>query len=665
MEVSNREKRSLIYRFFHNGVVIISITAIVVFFIVEALSRHNPLEAAMFMIQNPLVSICNCMLILAVLSPALLFRRRAFAICMFSLVWIGLGITNCIILANRMTPFNVKDLSNVKEGSQILRNYFSITNLILIGAIVAILVVIVILLFRKLPRRAEKTNYKKAIAGVIVIILLAFGTVQGGMKVGVLDTFFGSLPTAFAENGMPYSFLITWVKTGIDKPRGYSAEMIEGIFSGGELGEDGIYTPGKDDPKPAGKTPNIIYLQLESFIDPTQVKGFEYSEDPVPYYRQLMSEYSSGYITVPAVGAGTANVEFEAITGISARFFGPGEYPHKSVLTEKTCESAAFDMKSAGYTSHAIHNHRGAFYNRNTVFKHLGFDTFTCLEYMNNVVKTPKNWAKDSVLTENIMDALNSTEGQDYIYTISVQGHGKYPTEKVLEDPQIEVTKAPDEEQKWAYEYYANQVYEMDQFVKELTDTLSKYDEDVVLVMYGDHLPALNMTEDMMESGDLYKTQYVIWDNFGMKRVEKDLNAYDIHAEVTKRLGIHVGMLNRYHQNYSGKKNYMKNFKALAYDMLYGNCYIYGGKNPFKAPDMQMGVKEIKIDDIVKIGDRYYIKGQNFTEYSRISLDGEVLKTVYLGPTILALSEEVDPEKVSDMKVSQVEKNKEVLSTTE
>ena len=78
-----------------------------------------------------------------------------------------------------------------------------------------------------------------------------------------------------------------------------------------------------------------------------------------------------------------------------------------------------------------------------------------------------------------------------------------------------------------------------------------------------------------------------------------------------------------------------------------------------------MGVKDIKIDEVVKIGENYYIKGQNFTEYSKISLDGEILKTVYLGPTILALKEEVDPADVSRMKISQVEKNKEILSTTE
>ena len=659
------EERSPLYRFFHNSIVILVIASDADFFIIESLSRHNPIQGALFMVEHPLTSFCNCMLILAVLSLSLLFRRRAFAICMFSLVWIGLGITNCIVLTNRMTPFNVKDLSNLEEATQILRNYFSVMNLILIGAIIALLAILVIILFRKLPKRQEKTDFRKSVIAIVVIIALSFGVIQGGMATGVLDTFFGNLAYAYRDNGTPYSFLITWVKTGIDKPRKYSEEKIEGIFSGGELGSDKIYTPGEDDDKTADRTPNIIYLQLESFIDPTMVKGFKYSQDPVPNFRRLMKEYSTGYITVPAVGAGTANVEFEAITGISARFFGPGEYPHKSVLTEKTCESAAYDMKQLGYTSHAIHNHRGAFYNRNTVFSNLGFDTFTCLEYMHDVAKTPKNWAKDEVLIENIMDALRSTEGKDYIYTISVQGHGKYPTEQMIEDPVIQVTKAPSEEMKWAYEYYANQVYEMDKFVKDLTEVLSHYKEDVVLVMWGDHLPALSMTEDMMKSGDLYKTQYVIWDNFGMDRVEKDLTTYNVHAELTKRLGIHTGMLTQYHQNYSDQKNYMKNFKALAYDMLYGKRYIYGEKNPFKATDMQMGVKEIKIDEIVKIGERYYIKGQNFTEYSRISLNGEVLKTIYLGPTILALNEEVNPEDAKDMKVSQVEKNKEILSTTE
>ena len=80
---------------------------------------------------------------------------------------------------------------------------------------------------------------------------------------------------------------------------------------------------------------------------------------------------------------------------------------------------------------------------------------------------------------------------------------------------------------------------------------------------------------------------------------------------------------------------------------------------------MRMGINPIKIEEIVQIGEEYYIKGQNFTEYSKVSLDGEPLKTVYLGPTLLGLKEEVDPEDVVNMKISQVEKNDVILSTTE
>lgn len=652
-------------RLTNHPVLTLFIAAIILNLIIETLGRHSPIQSVLFLLQHPLVFFCNTMLVFAVLSLALFFRRWKFVACLLSLLWLALGITNGVILANRMTPFNVKDLSNLSEGWSIIGNYFSKVTLILICIAAAVLILAIVFLYRKLKPMEGRVHYRKTIVTVLIIGLITIGSITGGMRIGVLDTFFGNLAYAYRDNGVPYSFMITWLKTGIDKPRGYSEEMITDIFSKGELGKDGIYTPGKDDDKDVADKPNIIFLQLESFVDPTIVKDVEYSKDPIPNYRKLMKKYSSGYITVPAVGAGTANVEFEAMTGISARFFGPGEYPHKSVLTEKTCESIPYDLKQIGYTSHAIHNHRGAFYNRNKVFKNLGFDTFTCLEYMNNVVKTPKNWAKDALLTECIIDALQSSKGPDYIYTISVQGHGKYPDEEVLVDPEITVTKAPSEEMKWAYEYYANQVYEMDIFVKELTDTLEDYDEDIVLVMYGDHLPALDMTEEELTTGDLYKTQYIVWSNYGLEKKDKDTYTYEIPSELLKRLGISVGMLNKYHQNHRGEKNYKDNLEALSYDILYGKHYIFGGKNPYKPTDMQMGVKEIKIDEIVKIGEKYYIKGQNFTEFSKISLDGKVLKTVYLGPTILALNEEVDPEDVDKMKVSQVEKNKEILSTTE
>lgn len=652
-------------KYLKNYIVLLIVTAIVLNLIIETLARHSLIQSVAFMVQSPLVFICNTLMILSLISLAMLFKRRIFALSMLSLIWLALGIINGVILSNRMTPFTINDLSSLKDGLSIVTTYFSTLTMILAIAGVVVLILAIILLFRKAPKIKEKVNYKKSVAVIAVIIICTFGAFQAAIKVGILDTFFGNLAYGYRDNGVPYCFVVTWMDKGISKPDGYSAEQMQGIFTGGELGKDKIYTPGEDDDTDVKNKPNILFLQLESFIDPTLVEGLEFSQDPMPNYRQLMKEYSSGYLTVPAVGAGTANVEFEVMTGMSVKFFGPGEYPYKSILKETTCETTPYNLKLLGYSTHAIHNHRGAFYGRNKVFSNMGFDTFTSLEYMNNVMKTPKNWAKDAILTEEILDTLNSTEGSDYIYTISVQGHGKYPTEQVIEEPTITVTKAESEEQRWGYEYYANQVYEMDLFVKELTDTLSNFDEDVILVMYGDHLPALDMTEETMKNGSLYQTQYIIWNNFGMKKTDKDINAYELTSDLFDRLGISVGMMTKYQQNYKGTGNYKTNLKALAYDMLYGKQYIYGEKKPYEPSKLKMGVKDIKIDEVVKIGEDYYIKGQNFTEFSKISLDGEILDTVYLGPTILALKEEVDPEDVSRMKISQVEKNKEVLSTTE
>lgn len=649
--------------YLRNSIIFSALLALAMNIFIETMARHSLFATVRFFAESPMVFLFNTFIIFATYAFVSLFRRRLFWYVVISVPWLALGITNGIILLNRMTPFTVKDMANLNDGLSIVTNYLSTGTLIF--AIVGVLVILaaLVLLFLFGAKVQNEIHYKRNIAAVILIVLAFFGSWQLAIKTKTVDTFFGNLAYAYRDYGVPYCFISTWLKTGINKPADYSQQSVQKIFKNGELGKDKVYQPKKGDEDE--QHPNILFLQLESFIDPTLVEGFTYSKDPMPNFRKLMKEYSSGYLTVPSVGAGTANTEFESMTGISVKFFGPGEYPYKSILLEKTCESIPFDLKNIGYSTHAIHNHRGAFYGRNKVFPNLGFDTFTSLEYMNNVVRTAKNWAKDGLLTDEIIDAMKSTESRDYIYTISVQGHGKYPTEQLLENPEITVTEAPTEEQRWQYEYYVNQVYEMDLFVKELTDRLSQFDEDVVLVMYGDHLPALEMTEESMKNGELFDTQYIIWNNFGLKKQDKDVHSYQLGAEVLKQLGIQGGLITSYHQNYKDSKTYIQDLETLAYDMLYGEDYIYGGKSPFEPTDMRMGIRPIKIEDIVKIGEDYYIKGQNFTEYSKISLDGEVLSTIYLGPTILGLKEKVNPEDIDRMKISQVEKNKEILSTTE
>lgn len=606
----------------------------VLYFVIEAICRHSFTEAWTYMTTRPLVFAYNAAFIFTTMLIVYLFRKRIFWRIFVGSLWLFLGIVNGVLLLNRVTPFTGPDVKNLTDGLSIAKKYLTRTQMTIGAVLLGIAVLILLIILIRSPKYRGKLKYKVNIPLVLVGVLAFGGITQLALEKRVLSNYFGNIAIAYEDYGYPYCLATTIFNTGISAPRDYSESEIKRI----EKSEENLPETKE------GSHPNILFLQLESFFDPTLVNYLELSEDPIPNFRKLMKEYSSGYYKVPSVGAGTANTEFESITGMSLHYFGPGEYPYKSILKETTCESAPYVLKNLGYTAHAVHNNEANFYGRRSIFPNLGFDTFTSAEYMKDEnQKNPLGWTKDSVLTDEIVKCLDSTEGPDYVYTISVQGHGDYPSEPVLENPEITVSGAPTDELNNKWEYYVNQIHEMDNFVKELTDKLEDYPEDVVLVMYGDHLPTMGLTVEDVENKYLFQTEYVMWDNFGLKKKNENLAAYQMAAEVMDRVGIHEGTVFRYHQARRNTRNYQVDLETLQYDLLYGKRYSYGesGESPYLRTRMRMGIYDVTLDSIQCISEAdhtYYIKGTEFTPSSEIKLNGEWYDTVYINPTTLMIT---------------------------
>ena len=602
------------------------------YFLIEAISRHSFLEAWEYMTQRPLVFAYNTALIFTTSLLVYLFRRRCFWRVVVALFWLILGIINGVLLTTRVTPFTGPDLHLITDAMKIANKYLPFAGVVAVCILAGILVILLLVFFVKGPKYRGKLKYRYNIPLVLAGVFLFAGITQLALEKRVLSNYFGNIAFAYEDYGYPYCLVTTIFNTGISCPRDYSDEEIARI----EKTEKNLPETKE------GDYPNIIFLQLESFFDPTLVNYLKISEDPIPYFRSLMKEYSSGFYKVPSVGAGTANTEFESITGMSMHYFGPGEYPYKSILKETTCESAPYVLKNLGYSTHAIHNNEANFYGRKTIFPNLGFDTFISEEYMpEEDQKNPLGWVKDSVLTNEIMKCLESTKEPDYIYTISVQGHGAYPEEPLLEDPEITVSGSPTEERNYQWEYYVNQIHEMDNFVKELTETLSEYPEDVVLVMYGDHLPTMGLTVEDVDNKYLFQTQYVIWDNFGLKKIDDNLAAYQMAAEVMDRIGIHEGTIFRYHQARRNTKNYQVDLETLQYDILYGEKYAYDGENPFARTSMRLGLYDITLDSMELVSETdhtYYIRGTNFTPSCEVQINKEWYDTVYINENKLMIT---------------------------
>lgn len=602
------------------------------YFLIEMISRRSFSAAWTYMTTKPLVFAYNAALIFTTSLIVYLFRRRCFWRVLISILWLLLGIINGVILSNRVTPFTGPDLHLLTDGMAVLNKYLPAWGVVLALILLGFFALLLLILLIKAPKYKRKVKFRYDLLLVVIGVALFAGATQLALEKRVLSNYFGNIAFAYEDYGYPYCLAVTIFDTGISCPRDYSDKEITRI----EKTEDNLPATNED------SKPNIIFVQLESFFDPTLVEYLNISEDPIPNFRKLMKEYTSGYYKVPSVGAGTANTEFESITGMSLHYFGPGEYPYKSILKETTCESAPYVLKNLGYSTHAVHNNEANFYGRRSIFPNLGFDTFTSAEYMSEEEdKNPLGWTKDEVLTDEIIKCLDSTEESDYIYTISTQGHGAYPEEQLIDDPEITVSGAGTETQNNQWEYYCNEIHEMDNFVKELTDALADYPEDVILVMYGDHLPTMGLTVEDLKNKYLFQTQYVMWDNFGLEKKNENLAAYQMAAEVMDRAGIHEGTIFRYHQARRNTRNYQVDLETLQYDVLYGKKYSYDGESPFQRTKMRMGLYDVTLDsmeEVSTVDHTYRLKGTNFTPSSQVKLNGDWYDTVYVNPTTLMIS---------------------------
>lgn len=641
------QRERLLYILNRYSLVFHYLLACLVCFFIEVISRHSFLDAFSFMFDRSLVFLYNSLIVFTSLHLVYFFRRRALMRTLISVIWLFLGTINGCVLLKRVTPFSYTDLKLVNDLFTMQSNYFSQGEAIAVIILVAAVIAFIGILWKKGPKYTGKQHRVASILAVGAFALFIPMVTQAAVSNNILASYFENIAQGYKDYGFVYSFSASVVDRGMKAPDNYSDKTVQAAL-------DKVTVPATD---ASVEKPNIICVLLESFVDPNEVNFLECSKNPVPNFENLAANYSSGYLTVPVVGAGTANTEFEVLTGMGMRYFGLGEYPYKTILKTNSCESIADDLKNLGYGTAVVHNNGGNFYSRANAFSQMGFDNFTSKEMMDITEYTPLGtWPTDDILVNEVAKALDATPQQDFIYTITVQGHGAYPTDKVIENPEISVTGADSEEANNEWEYYVNEIHEVDKFIANLTTMLSQRDEKTVVVFFGDHLPTMGLEDSDMKSGSIFKTRYVTWNNFGMEKIDRDITSSQLLAAVTDQLGIHEGTMFRLHQNnnFQDIDNYTDDMELLQYDILYGNRYAYGQKDLYPASNLVMGVQNVVIDNLSVDGNILYLTGQNFTRWSKVFVNGEKVSTTYIDGTHLKISLNSLDEGTNSIMVNQM-----------
>ena len=321
------------------------------------------------------------------------------------------------------------------------------------------------------------------------------------------------------SNGTTMNFLrLAHVKT-MDKPEGYSQETIESLAA-----RYNTAAGQTNQTRNAELTDNTIILVLsESFSDPTRVPGITLAEDPIPNIRSTKETTTSGLMLSPSIGGGTANIEYQALTGLSLALFDDSlQSPYQELVPHQK-QAYSFNQlwnnKYGEAGSIAFHPYYKNMYLRDSDYKKFGFAEFLTLDsspaitYQDHVDSNP--YVSDAAAYHNVLDAISANNQAQFIQLATMQNHIPYNdwyTDNQFRDAD---SSHLSNDERATIDNYAKGVSITDQATADFLSQLDEIDKPITVIFYGDHLLGIYYTasSDDNNATTLHETDYFIWSN--------------------------------------------------------------------------------------------------------------------------------------------------------
>ncbi|AQP54357.1 hypothetical protein CBF34_01745 [Vagococcus penaei] len=315
--------------------------------------------------------------------------------------------------------------------------------------------------------------------------------------------------------GFVGGFLYNTTVEGMAEPEGYSKEAINKIVT-----KYNQVAQQANDVKETSEKPNVVYIMAESFSNPNLLKDVTVTPNPLVDYQKVATKSTiSGQMLSQGYGGGTANIEFEALTGFSMALMSPQmTTPYTMLLPkQKSFPSVVSNLSQQGYQTTAIHPYNTSMYKRKDNYQLLGFETFKSEKTMKHTDKlTPESYISDESAFNEVLDQLKQQEEKpQFVHLVTMQTHMPYNTKYQQSDYQTNVEKNQTSIVNFAQDIaYTSQA--LASFMKEL-DELSR---PTLVVFWGDHLPSIYPEEVVQVNTQeaLHLTEFFVSNPFDQKK---------------------------------------------------------------------------------------------------------------------------------------------------
>ena len=410
--------------------------------------------------------------------------------------------------------FLVNDALNIVPSLSLKLNFINIFSLILI-------VIAVILSFKRKPFKLKNKKFKLlkkiGISFFSLIILSLISTSIYLFSSGNNHDDLWNPHGYIRDNGFLFSFIHYAKYLSIEKPDGYSENAMNKCLE---------YLNNVNNINNYKNTinPDIIIIMSESFWNPESLNGIKFEEEIIPNFKNLSEQNIKGEILSPVFGGGTADVEYEMLTGFSYDMYPEGTSPYMQYIKDDFFSIVDF-LENKGYSTLAIHSEQEKNWNRNNVYKYMEFDDFISLEDMENPEMT-RGRVSDREITRYIIDNyekhIAESDAPLFNFIITMQNHTGYDRNKFSEDELVKFTSenplSPDAEGQLAD--FSTGVHISDEELGKLADYFMNQERPVLLIFFGDHRVNLGT-----ENREIYYATNTINDD--MTEAEKQ---YTIHT---------------------------------------------------------------------------------------------------------------------------------------
>lgn len=323
---------------------------------------------------------------------------------------------------------------------------------------------------------------------------------------------------------IPYSQKMNYYNTGfiggflynlkvepMDEPEGYSKAKIKEITE--------KYQKLADEKNKAveEESPNIVFVMSESFSDPSRLNGVEVSGEPLADYYEVADQTYSGNMLSQNYGGGTANIEFEALTGFSMALFNAQLTTPYTMLVPKMDQlpSIVSALNAQSYQTTAIHPYNTSMYKREDVYQTLGFDQFISertMTYTDTIENNP--YISDESAYKEVMTLLKEEKAPQFIHLVTMQTHMPYNGKYDRLGYSAEIS---DGSGTLDLENYLQDISYSSAALKQFTEELKNLSRRTLVVFWGDHLPGIysDTIQAKNDKQTLHETQFLMFDSKG------------------------------------------------------------------------------------------------------------------------------------------------------